>query len=166
MISAIWNRLLRLLYFVVRTLVSRSALPKPGRMRVVYRRARADMIVSGVTIPAIDLTIEENKDAKGCQLHIDVDGSSFGDPLEVGLNGHPDSDPFEITTPEGEVDLTLKTYDDAKPQPNFSEASSLHFTARDTQAPAKPGDMGVRFLRETPDAAPGTSPPASEPPQV
>lgn len=85
-----------------------------------------------------------------------VDADVVARRLTVTVNGSP-SDPVdhdaattvfpEVSFEQGDVVvLALSDVDDAG---NVSEPAVYEFTAADTIPPAKPGEFGVRLVRET-----------------
>lgn len=112
--------------------------PRPGPIVATLTREAGPMLIYTVTLPppgAPDVVQREFSSQVGVN------------PATVTVLGLNDPAP-EVSANDGDsVTLILIDIDDANP-PNRSEASTLTFTATDTIAPPKPGEIGVTLSRE------------------
>ena len=118
-----------------RSLLTWLQLTPPARIDVRPLKEESNMLIYSAAVPAaVDVdavAIEVTKDVAGV-----MSGETF--PKEGGS--------FEIAASDNDVvTLTTVVIDDAG---NRSEPTVQSFTATDTIAPAKPGEIAVTLLRE------------------
>lgn len=116
-------------------------LPRPGLMELNPAQEIDGMLVYSADLPALPNPIG---DITKQHLTVDASGARIIDTdIDLGIAATPE---FKVAD-DAEVVMQLTYVDDAG---NISTASVRTFIAKDTIAPAQPGELTVNLLREEP----------------